>query len=200
MAARYVLAIDQGTTGSTALLIDRAGAVRGRGYAELPQHFPRPGWVEHDGSEIWATVLEAVRGALRDARARGADVAAIGITNQRETTLLWDRASGRPVARAIVWQDRRTEARCAELKRAGLERDVRRRTRPRPRSLLFGDKDRVAADARPHAGAARARPRDRVRHRGQLADLEAHRRRRARDRSHECIAHDAVQPEAPRLG
>ena len=128
MAARYVLAIDQGTTGSTALLIDRAGAVRGRGYAELPQHFPRPGWVEHDGSEIWATVLEAVRGALRDARARGADVAAIGITNQRETTLLWDRASGRPVARAIVWQDRRTEARCAELKRAGLERDVRRRT------------------------------------------------------------------------
>ena len=128
MAARYVLAIDQGTTGSTALLIDRAGAVRGRGYAELPQHFPRPGWVEHDGSEIWATVLEAVRGALRDARARGADVAAIGITNQRETTLLWDRASGRPVAPAIVWQDRRTEARCAELKRAGLERDVRRRT------------------------------------------------------------------------
>ena len=126
--ARYVLAIDQGTTGSTALLLDRAGAVRGRGYAELPQHFPRPGWVEHDANEIVQSVESAIRGALRDARADGRQVAAIGITNQRETTLLWDRASGRPVARAIVWQDRRTEPRCAELRRAGLERDVRRRT------------------------------------------------------------------------
>jgi glycerol kinase len=128
VTARYVLAIDQGTTGSTALLIDRAGAVRGRGYAELPQHFPRPGWVEHDGGEIWQSVLAAVGAALRAARAGGSQVAAIGITNQRETTLLWERASGRPVARAIVWQDRRTEPRCAALRRAGLERDIRRRT------------------------------------------------------------------------
>ena len=127
-SARYVLAIDQGTTGSTALLLDRAGAVRGRGYSELPQHFPRPGWVEHDANEIWRSVESAIRGALRGARADGRQVAAIGITNQRETTLLWDRASGRPVGRAIVWQDRRTETRCAELRRAGLERDVRRRT------------------------------------------------------------------------
>jgi len=126
--ARFVLAIDQGTTGSTALLIDRSGVLRGRGYAELPQHFPRPGWVEHDGDEIWRSVLAAVGGALKSAKANGSSVAAIGITNQRETTLLWDRASGRPVARAIVWQDRRTEPRCAELRRAGLERDVRRRT------------------------------------------------------------------------
>ncbi len=126
--ARFVLAIDQGTTGSTALLIDREGAVRARGYAELPQHFPRPGWVEHDGNEIWETVLAAVRGALRAARANGRKIVSIGITNQRETTLLWDRKSGRPVARAIVWQDRRTEPRCAELRRAGLAADVRRRT------------------------------------------------------------------------
>jgi glycerol kinase len=128
MSARLVLAIDQGTTGTTALLIDRAGEVRGRGYAELPQHFPRPGWVEHDGDEIWRSVRSAIRAALKTARANGRAIAAIGITNQRETTLLWDRASSRPVGRAIVWQDRRTEARCTELRRLGLERDVRRRT------------------------------------------------------------------------
>ena len=128
MKSKFVLAIDQGTTGSTALVLDRQGAVRGRGYAELPQHFPRPGWVEHDAGEIWDSVGAAVRAALKAARADRSSIAAIGITNQRETTLLWDRASGRPVGRAIVWQDRRTEPRCAELKRAGLERDVRRRT------------------------------------------------------------------------
>jgi glycerol kinase len=123
-----ILAIDQGTTGTTALLIDARGRVRGRGYAELPQHFPRPGWVEHDGGEIWASVLAAVKRGLAAARARRERVAAIGITNQRETVLLWDRASGRPLARAIVWQDRRTADRCLELKRRGLEADVRRRT------------------------------------------------------------------------
>ena len=126
--ARYILAIDQGTTGSTALLVDHAGNVCGRGYAELPQHFPRPGWVEHDGEEIWRSVKAAIRGALRGARATGGQIAAIGITNQRETTLLWERASGRPLGRAIVWQDRRTGERCATLRRAGLAGDVRRRT------------------------------------------------------------------------
>jgi glycerol kinase len=123
-----VLAIDQGTTGTTALLLDARGAVRGRGYAELPQHFPRPGWVEHDGREIWASVLAAVARARAAARARGSQVVAIGITNQRETVVLWDRHTGRPVARAIVWQDRRTADRCAALRRRGLEREVRRRT------------------------------------------------------------------------
>src|SRR6185436_1982563 len=127
MAARgWVLAIDQGTTGTTALLIDRAGAAGARGYAELPQHFPRPGWVEHDPAEIWESVLAAVRQALRGRRA--SDIVAIGLTNQRETTLLWERATGRPVGRAIVWQDRRTSERCAALRRAGFERVVRTRT------------------------------------------------------------------------
>ncbi|HEY2954060.1 MAG TPA: glycerol kinase GlpK [Candidatus Eisenbacteria bacterium] len=126
MKRGFVLAIDQGTTGTTALLLDARGEVRGRGYAELPQHFPRPGWVEHDGGEIWASVLSATRAALRGAGGRG--VAAIGITNQRETTLLWERASGKPVAPAIVWQDRRTRARCDALRRAGREPMIRRRT------------------------------------------------------------------------
>jgi glycerol kinase len=128
MTDPLVLAIDQGTTGSTVLLIDRRGRVRGRGYAELPQHFPRPGWVEHDGREIWDSVMTATARALVNGRARRTRIAAIGITNQRETTLLWDRDSGRPVARAIVWQDRRTAERCAALKRRGLEAEVRRRT------------------------------------------------------------------------
>ncbi len=123
-----VLAIDQGTTGTTALLLDRRGEVTGRGYAELPQHFPKPGWVEHDGAEIWTSVVAAVRGALRHGRTPAKAIAAIGITNQRETTLLWDRGTGRPVARAIVWQDRRTAERCAALRRAKLERTVRSRT------------------------------------------------------------------------
>src|SRR5437867_929752 len=89
---RYVLALDQGTTGSTALVVDPDGRVRARGYAELPQYFPRPGWVEHDPEEIWATVERAARDALAEARIVGAEVAAIGITNQRETTIVWERA------------------------------------------------------------------------------------------------------------
>ncbi len=124
-----VLAVDQGTTGTTALLLDARGRVRARGYAEVPQHFPKPGWVEHDGGEIWRSVGAAVRAALRAAADPGATrVAAIGITNQRETSLLWDRRSGKPAGRAIVWQDRRTHDRCAELRRAGAGPEIRRLT------------------------------------------------------------------------
>ncbi len=128
MKGRAVLAIDQGTTGSTALVLDARGRMAGRGYAELPQHFPRPGWVEHEGAEIWASALAAVRQALRAARVKPTRIAAIGITNQRETTLLWERATGHPVGRAIVWQDRRTSEDCAELERRGLGPGIRRRT------------------------------------------------------------------------
>jgi len=113
--AELALAIDQGTTGTTCLVVDPGLEVRGRGYAELTQHFPRPGWVEHDPDEIWASVESAAEAALADARLAARDLAAIGIANQRETTLLWERATGRPVHRAIVWQDRRTAARCAAL-------------------------------------------------------------------------------------
>jgi glycerol kinase len=103
-----ILAIDQGTTGTTCLVLDDDLRVTGRGYRELPQHFPRPGWVEHDPDEIWATVT----GAARDA---SGDPTVVAITNQRETTLLWDRTTGKAVAPAIVWQDRRTADRCREL-------------------------------------------------------------------------------------
>jgi glycerol kinase len=104
-----ILAIDQGTTGTTCLVVDEELTVHRRAYAELPQHYPRPGWVEHDPDEIWASVLAAVEQVGLDG------VEAIGVTNQRETTVLWERATGRPVAPAIVWQDRRTADRCRGL-------------------------------------------------------------------------------------
>ena len=113
--ADLALAIDQGTSGTTCLIVDPELAVQGRGYAELRRHFPRPGWVEHDPEELWESVQQAAAAALADARVAARDLAAVGIANQRETTLLWERATGRPVHRAIVWQDRRTAARCAEL-------------------------------------------------------------------------------------
>jgi glycerol kinase len=109
---RHVLAIDQGTTGTTCLVVAADGRVAGRAYRELPQHFPQPGWVEHDAMDILTGVLDAGREAIAQA---GVTPDAIGITNQRETTVVWERATGRPVARAIVWQDRRTAPRCAEL-------------------------------------------------------------------------------------
>ena len=127
-ARRYVLALDQGTTGSTVLVVDAEGRLVGRGYAELPQHFPRPGWVEHDPEEIWRTTLDALGRALGAAGVAPAEILAIGITNQRETTLVWERASGRPIHRAIVWQCRRTAPLCERLRARGLESEVRRRT------------------------------------------------------------------------
>jgi glycerol kinase len=124
----FVAAIDQGTTGTTVLVFDRRGRVAGRAYSEFTQHYPKPGWVEHDAEEIWRVSLAVLRQAVRRAGARGKDVAAIGITNQRETAVLWDRRTGRPVARAIVWQDRRTAPLCAALRKRGKEALVRRRT------------------------------------------------------------------------
>ena len=123
-----VVAIDAGTTGVRSLAVDPSGAVTDVAYRELTQHFPRPGWVEHDPEEIWAHVratLEEVAGRLAE---RGQDVAAVGLTNQRETVVAWDRRTGRPLHRAIVWQDRRTAGRCAELARAGHQTRVRART------------------------------------------------------------------------
>jgi len=125
---KYVLALDQGTTSSRAILFDRHGRVRAVAQRELPQIFPQPGWVEHDPEDIWRTQLACARHALRLAEATPAQVAAIGITNQRETTIVWSRATGQPVHKAIVWQDRRTAARCESLQREGHEELVRSRT------------------------------------------------------------------------
>jgi glycerol kinase len=152
-----VLALDQGTTGSTALVVDEGGRILGRGYRELTQHFPQPGWVEHDPDEIWGTTLAAATEALALSHRSGRDLAAVGLTNQRETTLLWDRRSGAALHRAIVWQDRRTADRCRKLdgamirEKTGLVADpyfsatkvewLLKQVRPRPGQSAFGTVD-----------------------------------------------------------
>ncbi len=124
----FLLSIDQGTTGSTALLLSPDGRILAKATNEFPQHFPRPGWVEHDLDEIWKSVGDSIVQALSQAGVEPSDCLGIGITNQRETTVVWDRESGRAVHRAIVWQDRRTADRCRELKDAGKEALFRQRT------------------------------------------------------------------------
>lgn len=126
--AHYLLAIDQGTTGSTALVMDASGKTLGRANVEFPQHYPQPGWVEHEPDDIWNSVVSAIGKALDQASILGNQIAGIGITNQRETTVVWDRASGQPIHRAIVWQCRRTADRCATLKQQGHEDRVRQVT------------------------------------------------------------------------
>jgi len=125
---RFVLALDQGTTSSRSILFDHAGTIVATAQREFTQHFPRSGWVEHDAQEIWATQAATIAEVLARAGATVEDVAAVGITNQRETTVLWERSSGRPVAPAIVWQDRRTADLCDRLKSEGHEPELTRRS------------------------------------------------------------------------
>jgi glycerol kinase len=124
----YVLAIDQGTTSSRAMVFDEALSVVGMAQQELTQHYPRSGWVEHDPAEIWRTTIDTCRGAIEQAGIAARSIAAIGMTNQRETTVVWSRTTGEPIYNAIVWQDRRTAPECTRLKAAGAEEALTRRT------------------------------------------------------------------------
>ncbi|MER8897353.1 glycerol kinase GlpK [Mesorhizobium sp. M0676] len=124
----YILAIDQGTTSTRAILFDGAMKVAGSKQQEFTQHYPASGWVEHDPEEIWASVVATVKGALKAAGREASDVAAIGITNQRETVVIWDKATGKPIHNAIVWQDRRTAPLCQKLKKQGLEKKFTKKT------------------------------------------------------------------------
>ena len=126
--AQYIMALDAGTTSNRCILFDQEGRVRAAAQKEFPQIFPKPGWVEHDAREIWATQLGVAVEAMGKIGATAADIAAIGITNQRETTVVWDRATGEPVYNAIVWQCRRTSAYCDELKARGYAEAIRRKT------------------------------------------------------------------------
>ncbi|MFN3461787.1 MAG: FGGY family carbohydrate kinase, partial [Oceanibaculum sp.] len=123
-----ILAIDQGTTSSRAILFGKDYEVRGTAQREFTQHFPRSGWVEHDAEEIWDSVVATCREAMEKAGVSAADIAGIGITNQRETVVIWDRRTGKPIHRAIVWQDRRTADICAALKQKGHEAEVTAKT------------------------------------------------------------------------
>ncbi|MBQ0752141.1 MAG: glycerol kinase, partial [Roseovarius sp.] len=124
----HILAIDQGTTSSRAILFDEGMRITATAQEEFAQHFPQSGWVEHDANDLWSTTAGTCRAVIEKAGLTGADIAAIGITNQRETTVVWDRHTGQAIHRAIVWQDRRTSDYCAELRAAGHEPMVAART------------------------------------------------------------------------
>jgi glycerol kinase len=149
--SKYVMALDQGTTSSRAILFDQSGAVVALDQHEFTQHFPQPGWVEHDPLEIWESQLRAARGVMSKAGASPAEIAAVGITNQRETALVWDRASGEPIHRAIVWQSRQTAPICDELRSRGLEDEVRARTGLVIDAYFSATKIRFILDAVPGA-------------------------------------------------
>jgi glycerol kinase len=152
-----ILALDQGTTSSRAIVFDKRGSVVASAQEEFRQIFPKPGWVEHDPDEIWQSQLATARAALAQANLGAADIAAIGITNQRETTIVWNRATGEPIANAIVWQDRRTAAACDALKQRGLEPLVRERTGLVIDAYFSGTKLAWLLDHVPGARAAAAR-------------------------------------------
>ena len=124
----FILALDQGTTSSRAIVFDHSGAIRAVAQKEFAQIFAQPGWVEHDAHEIWATQVAVAGEAMARAGIHAGDIAAIGITNQRETTVVWERATGEPIARAIVWQDRRTAGACDALRGRGLEQRITEKT------------------------------------------------------------------------
>jgi glycerol kinase len=144
---KYVMALDQGTTSSRAIVFDASGRAAAVDQYEFEQHFPQPGWVEHDANEIWQSQLRAARGALESAGASAADVAAIGITNQRETAVVWDRATGEPIHPAIVWQSRQTVPICDDLRARGLDDEVRARTGLLIDAYFSGTKVRFILDA-----------------------------------------------------
>ena len=158
---QFILALDQGTTSARAILFDRAGDIHGVARQEITQHYPQPGWVEHDADEIWQAQLAVARAVLREHGVAAAQIAAVGITNQRETTVLWDRSSGEPLHRAIVWQDRRTAGICDELTAAGDAELFRQRTGLVVDAYFSGPKLKWLLD---HIPGARARA-----ERGELA-------------------------------
>src|SRR5437763_5301111 len=149
----FILALDQGTTSSRAIVFDRDGAIRAVAQKEFTQIFPQTGWVEHDPQEIWASQIGVAVEALGRAHVRPTDVAAIGITNQRETTIVWDRETGKPVHNAIVWQDRRTADYCERLKRDGAGEAIQAKTGLLIDAYFSASKIRWSPDHVPRARA-----------------------------------------------
>jgi glycerol kinase len=186
MPARHVLAIDQGTTSSRALIVDASAEVVAVGQRTFAQHYPQPGWVEHDPEEIWHSQEAAIHDALRHAGLQPNEVAAIGIANQRETVVLWDRETGAPVHNAIVWQDRRTAAICDGLRAGGHEEAFRKLTGLTLDPYFSGTKlawllhqdERLAARAEAHRWQA---PRHRLHQRQPHPALQHHARPLGRD-------------------
>ena len=194
----FILAIDQGTTSSRAILFDSRATPLASHSIELKQFFPANGWVEHDAEEIWQATLSCCRVAAKGVAA--SDIAAIGITNQRETTVLWDRKTGEALHHAIVWQDRRTAERCRALKDEGKEPIVTATTGLLLDPYFSATKCEWLLDHIPGARAPRRARRACVRHDRLVADLQTHGRQRACDGCDQCLAHDAAQSENARVG
>jgi glycerol kinase len=192
-------ALDQGTTSTRFIVFDLDGRIVSVAQEEHAQIFPRPGWVEHDPVEVAERMWSVIGGALGKAHVAGTDLAAVGITNQRETTVVWDRETGAPVHNAIVWQDTRTDALCRDLARGGGHRPVPGPDRPPARHLLLGPEGAVAARLEirppPPGRGGRARLRDD----GLVGGVEPH-RGAARHRRHQRLPHVAHEPGDPRLG
>ena len=136
---KYILAIDQGTTGSTIIIFNKKGQIVSKAYREFPQIFPKPGWVEHDPVKIWQSVKLTIADALKKGQIKGSEIAAIGITNQRETTIIWDRKTSKPVFNAIVWQDRRTAPICDSLKKK-VSKDTFKKRRASRSTLISAER------------------------------------------------------------
>ena len=157
---KYILALDQGTTSSRAILFDAAGSIRAGAQKEFRQIFPQPGWVEHDPEEIWSTQIGVAAEAVARAGLQSSDIAAIGITNQRETTVVWDRKTGVPIGNAIVWQDRRTAGICDRLQDAqGLERLIKQKTGLGGGRLFFREQGAVDSGQHVRGRATKGRGR-----------------------------------------
>ena len=139
----HILAIDQGTTSTRAIIFDAELKVKSSAQEEFPQHFPDSGWVEHDPADLWSTTVDTCRAAIDRAGIGAEGIAAIGITNQRETVVVWDKATGEPICNAIVWQDRRTADYCRSLREAGHDKMITARTGLLAGSLFFGDQAEV---------------------------------------------------------
>ena len=189
----YIMALDAGTTSNRCILFNKAGEICSVAQKEFAQYYPRPGWVEHDANEIWATQLGVALSAMNKVGARAEDIAAIGITNQRETTIVWDKETGEPICHAIVWQCRRTSEYCDELKARGLTEKFRQKTGLIIDAYFSATKLKWILDHIPGARERAERGRTALRHRGDLAHLEADLRKTARHRLYQRQPHHDVQ-------
>ena len=174
--AKYIMALDAGTTSNRCILFDKRGRVCSSAQREFTQYFPRPGWVEHDADEIWASQLGVAVEAMSKIGASAEDIAAIGITNQRETVIVWDRATGEPVFHAIVWQCRRTSDYCDSLKAKGLTENFREKTGLVIECIFFRDKAKMDSGQCSRSTGTRRKRRTSIWHRRNLADLETDKR------------------------
>ena len=189
----YILALDSGTTSARAILFDHGGSIRAVAQKEFAQHYPQPGWVEHDAAEIWTAQISVAVEALGKAGIGPKDVAAVGITNQRETTVVWDRQTGEPVCKAIVWQDRRTAPFCDRLRADGHETLIRDKTGLVIDAYFSGSKVGWILDNVPGARQKAEAGRLAFGTIDTLARLEADRRQAARHRFEQRLADDALR-------